>query len=124
VLSEIKEVRVIDEGKGKDLSRRTALRWMAVAGPAVAALGGAALRAEEAKGDAKSEAKPEEPKLSEEARFTIRNEPGLSDAERAKLEKQLPAFEGALRKVRDFTLADDVEPALHFSALRAPGERR
>jgi hypothetical protein len=115
---------VNDETNAKDLSRRTALRWMAVAAPAVAALGGAALGADQAKGEAKAETKPEEPKLSEEARFTIRNEPGLSDAERARLEKQLPAFEGALKKLRDFDLADDVEPAVRFRALRAPEVKR
>jgi len=115
---------VIDEGKGKDLSRRAALRWMAVAAPAVAVVGGAALGAQQAKTEPKAGESTEKPKLSEEARFTIRNEPGLSDAERQRLEKQLPAFEGALRKLRDFSLPDDVEPATRFSALRAPGEQR
>lgn len=106
------------------MSRRSALRWMAVAAPAVALTGRAVQAAEQAVEGAKTEEKPPKPKLSEDARFVVKSEPGLTGPERKRLQKQLPAFEGALRKLRDFNLPDDVEPAFNFRALRSAGRKR
>lgn len=104
-----------DDGK-KTLSRRSALGWIAVAAPAIATLGGGTpFAAEKTPG----EAAPDPPKLSEQGKFIAKNEAGLSGAERKRLRKQLPGFEGALRKLRDFELPDDVEPAVRFQALRS-----
>ena len=98
-----------------DHGRRSALRWLAAAAPAVAVLGSGASAAD---------APPEKPKLSGDARFIVKQEPGLTGGERKRLEKQLPGLEGALKKIRDFDLPDEVEPAFTFRALRAPGGRR
>jgi len=105
------------------LSRRSAMRLIAAAVPA-AMVAGRAAGAAGREGAQESPAAPAEPKLSKAGEFVVDAEPGLSDAERLRLGKQLPGFEEALRKLRDFEIPDNVEPAVRFSALRSGGSRR
>ncbi len=127
-----------DDRRNTKVTRRSALRLLAAA-HAAAALGGAALAgpSQQEKGAApvspeaattpaakEPEAASPPSKPSRYAKFVAKNEEGLTSAERKRLEKQLPGIEGALRKIRDFNLPDDVEPALTFRALRAAPPRR
>jgi hypothetical protein len=118
-----REVIVTDERLKVDAGRRAAMRWIAAAAPA-AMLAGAIPAASEETDASKAEAKPPTPKLSDDAKCVVRNTDGLTGPERKRLEKQLPGFEGALKKLRDFDLPDDVEPATTFRALRSTGGRR
>ena len=54
---------------------------------------------------------------SDEVAFFTSHEPGLSAEERERLQKGLTDLEKSLKTVRDFTLANDVSPALRFKAL-------
>jgi hypothetical protein len=110
------------ERKSNPLTRRAALRLIAAA-PIAAAAARSAIGAEQ--GAPKPEAKkpPEAPpKPSAYAKFISKDEPDLSGDERSRLRKQMPGLEGALKKLRDFDLSDDAEPAFTFSAL-PPGLR-
>ncbi|MBI3447435.1 MAG: hypothetical protein HY049_00740 [Acidobacteria bacterium] len=103
----------------RDVTRRSALGWIAAAAPAIVAVSGAPRAAEDAPAAA-----PPPPELSDEARALAKREPGLSRDERKRLMKQLPAFEAALVKLRDFELPDDVEPAFRFRAIRSDRRSR
>lgn len=115
----------------KRYPRRAVLGWLAAA-PA-AALAGRELLAQEDTGfenlDKLSEPEDEEDlrragaPLTEEARCLAESEDSLSRSERRALMEKMKGLEGALRKLRDFEIADDVEPALVFRPL-AGGRRR
>jgi len=113
-------VRLPDLKPGS-LTRRTALRLLAAA-PAAAAIGASAASAAQGEAGAAAEepARPSSP--SPYAKFIAKHEEGLTRKERSQLRKQAPGLEGALVRLRDFPLADDVEPALYFRAL--PPRRR
>jgi len=111
----VKEASMADNRETRDVTRRSALGWIAAAAPAVLAVSGAPRAAQ----DAPDAPPPEAPELSDEARALAKREPGLSRDERKRLRKQLPGFEATLRKLRDFPLPDDVEPAFRFRAMRS-----
>jgi hypothetical protein len=104
-------------GTNARVTRREALRWIAAAPAAAAAAGVAAASGAEPAAPA---APPPPAELSDYARFVAKDEEGLSRSERARLRKQLPGLEGALKKLRDHPLADGVEPAFVFRARRPP----
>jgi len=104
---------VAERTQPRSLSRRTALRMLAAAPAALA--GGAALAAQKG---AESEAKPE-PKPSPYARFIAKDEKDLGGKERSRLLEQMPGLEGALKKIRDFEVPPETEPALNFKAIRS-----
>jgi hypothetical protein len=54
---------------------------------------------------------------SDEVQFFASHEPGLSPEERERLQKGLADLEKSLKTVRDFTLSNDVSPALRFRAM-------
>ena len=87
---------------------------LAVAPAALA--GGAAIAAQQ--NPSESEAKPE-PKPSHYARFIARDEKDLSGKERSRLLEQMPGLEGALKKIREFEVPPEIEPALSFKAIRS-----
>jgi hypothetical protein len=53
------------------------------------------------------------------AEFLAAQEPGLSDAERERLKKNVTETEQALEVIRGFKLPPDVAPAVRFRALRS-----
>lgn len=107
-------------GTTRQVSRRSALGWIAAAAPAAAILQAHAAETASGTKDAKNEPPPEAPpKPTDLGRFIAKSETGLSSAERKQLLKQLPGLEGALKKLREFQVADGVEPAFTFRALRA-----
>lgn len=117
-----------DDTGGRRLSRRSALRWIAVA-PAAAAAAGAAIAAEakdqnEPKDDAGSGASKAPARPSSYAKFISKDERGLTGEQKKQLLKQAPGLEGALAKLREYPIPDDVEPALTFQALRGKSRVR
>ena len=115
------------------LTRRKALTWLA-ATPAVAALGGSALaQMEEIEefanldklADSKDdkELKKAAKAATADARCIADNE-DLSRREKKALLKKMQGLEGALKTLREFESAGEVEPAFSFRAMRAAGRRR
>lgn len=105
------------------MTRRVALRWLAVA-PAAAAIGTAALaQVNEGTGfdDLDADNPPSLPSsdASDAAKCLVKNEEDLTRKERAKMLKDLPGLEGALNQLREFDLPHDVEPAFIFKAMRS-----
>jgi hypothetical protein len=104
------------------LTRRRALGWIAAA-PAAAALAPGALAVEEIKtgfqniddvGSVSSSGKG-----SPDIECVLKGEKELTRKERARLRKNAPGVEGALRTLREFDLPGDVEPAINFRATRS-----
>jgi len=114
----------------RKIPRRTALRLLAAA-PAAAAVGSAAFGAPvdevlefgnldklaEKKGEAEDRKAREG--ASDEARFIADEEDELSRAERRRLLAKMPSLEDALRTLRDYPVADAIEPAFVFRALKS-----
>ena len=115
------------------LPRRAILRWMAAA-PAAVVVHRATLAQTQgdsvfneldklSEPDDAEAAKKAAEGLSDAARCIAENEEGLSRKERRALMEKMPGLEGALKKLREFEIADDVEPAFRFQAMRS-GRRR
>jgi len=110
------------------LTRRKALGWIAAA-PAAAAVAPAVLAQYEETGFDDLGGPPEQPRevprdASDDIKCLVKNEDELSRKERRDLADNLKGLQEALDKLRDFDLADDVEPAMAFRALRAaPGRK-
>jgi len=100
-------------------TRRKALGWIAAA-PAAAAIAPGLLAQEETGFDtpAGPTKRPAVPKgAPDEIKCLVKAEDDLSRKERSKLAGNLEGLKDALEKLREFDLADDVEPALTFRAL-------
>ena len=107
----------------RHMTRRSALRWIAVA-PAAAAIGPAALaQVKERTGftDLDNDDPPSLPDTgaSDLARCLVKGEKDLTRKERTKMLNDLPSLEGALQQLRDFDLPFDVEPAFLFKAMKS-----
>jgi len=105
------------------MSRRKALGWIAAA-PAAAAVSPAVLAQLEDTGFTEP-AKPHERKeelpkdASDDIKCLVKGEDELSGKERKKLAENLEGLQNALDTLRGYDLADDVEPAFEFRAMRA-----
>lgn len=105
------------------MTRRKALGWIAAA-PAAAAVAPGVLAQLEDTGFSDIGKPPERrddlPRdASAEIKCLVKGEGGLSRKERSKLAENLEGLQEALDALRDFEVADDVEPAMAFRAMRA-----
>lgn len=118
----------------RNLPRRYVLRWLAAA-PA-AAVAAREIAFAQAQGESgfdnldelaepkdKKEQEKAEKGLSDAARCIAENRKDLSRKEKQRLMEKMKPLEGALTKLRDFQVADDVEPALVFRAAVPAGRR-
>jgi hypothetical protein len=61
----------------------------------------------------------DEKEASPRARCLAATEPGLSNDERARLEKSIAEGEKSLTVIRDFKLLPDVPPSMRFQAMKS-----
>lgn len=108
--------------------RRKVLHWLAAA-PAAAAVGGSTLaqeieefgQLEEFAGSKDREEAKAGKGVSADARCIADAQEDLSRKERRALLEKMKGLEGALKTLREFEVADRVEPAMLFRPLRPAG---